>query len=369
MRILFIITRSAPIGGAQIHVRDLASQLQLDGHEVRVLIGSEGSVPNTFTAGLQASGVQFAQVPHFMQPIRPAADVHAYRELRKQIAQFKPDVISTHSSKAGVLGRLAARKFRIPTLFTAHGWAFADGVSSKHAAVYRIVERAMARFAAKIITVSEADRQLALKHRIAPSDRLITIHNGMPDNAPNLRATPEASPVRLIMIARFQPQKDHPLLFSSLAKLTHLPWTLSLIGDGPLQPTYERTVNELGIADRITFLGERADVAEQLAESSVFLLISNWEGFPRSILEAMRAGLPVVASDVGGVRESVHDGTTGFLIPRGDGETLTERLTTIITDERVRLAFGNAGRERFAAQFTFEQMYTQTTNIYHKLVP
>ena len=130
----------------------------------------------------------------------------------------------------------------------------------------------------------------------------------------------------LTMVARFEPQKDHPSLLKALARLRNHAWRLELIGEGPLLERTRDLARSLGIADRVEFLGQRSDVAERLATSQVYVLSSNWEGFPRSILEAMRAGLPVVASDVAGVSEAVVDGVTGYVVPRGETEPWQRRL-------------------------------------------
>jgi glycosyltransferase involved in cell wall biosynthesis len=189
----------------------------------------------------------------------------------------------------------------------------------------------------------------------------------MPDIAPELRTTPEGSPVRLVMVARFETQKDHGTLLHALAGLRGRAWQLDLIGDGPDRAQIAALAQDLGIADRVHFLGARNDVAEHLARSQVFLLISRWEGFPRSILEAMRAGLPVVASDVGGVSESVAEFETGFLVPSGDVGALQSRLELLLEFPTLRRRLGRAGRARYEAQFTFDHMFERTASMYGEL--
>jgi glycosyltransferase involved in cell wall biosynthesis len=256
----------------------------------------------------------------------------------------------------------------IPALFTAHGWSFTTGVPALPARLYRWVERLTAGFADRIITVSEYDRQLALRYRVVSPAKLVTVHNGMPDVAPALRARPERCPPRLVMIARFEPQKDHATLLRALAQLKSTPWELDVIGDGPLRAQAAALATELGIGQRVRFLGFRRDIAEQLAQHELFLLISHWEGFPRSILEAMRAGLPVVASDVGGVRESVVQGETGFVVAPQDVGALSARLETLLSDPGLRSRLGAAGRLRYEQHFTFERMFEQTLAVYSALI-
>jgi glycosyltransferase involved in cell wall biosynthesis len=301
--------------------------------------------------------------------MRPLTDLRALREIRAVLMDLRPDLLSTHSAKAGILGRLAGRSLRVPVVVTVHGWACAPGTPLVQAAASRLVERFVATLASKIITVSEFDRRFGLDARLVAPDQVVTVHNGMPDIGPGLRADPSRSPVRLIMIARFEPQKDHPTLFHALAGLLHEPWHLDLIGDGPLLPEAKELSRRLGLAERIQFWGQRMDVAERLADAQVALLISNWEGFPRSILEAMRAGLPVISSTVGGTAESVRDGETGFTVARGDVEGLRQRLKQLLGDPDLRARMGRSGRQRYEQQFMLSHTVEKTLAIYREIVP
>jgi glycosyltransferase involved in cell wall biosynthesis len=186
----------------------------------------------------------------------------------------------------------------------------------------------------------------------------------MPDVPEALRAELGRSPVRIVMVARFQEPKDHRTLLAALAQMREEAWTLDLIGDGPLEANVRRLADELGLIERVRFLGQRNDVDEQLAEAQLFLLISRWEGFPLSILEAMRAGLPVIASNVGGCNESVVDGETGFLVRSGDVGSLHDKLMVLVRSAVLRQQMGTAGRKRFTEHFTFHQMFEKTFALY-----
>ncbi|MBA3445963.1 MAG: glycosyltransferase family 4 protein [Gemmatimonadales bacterium] len=363
MRIAYVVTRSEPIGGAQVHVRDLATAVLARGHQPLVLTGGSGP----YVESLRARGVQTFTLASLAVPISPLRDLRALQEIRDLLKTLRPDLISTHSSKAGILGRLAGRTLKVPVIFTAHGWAFTPGVPSREAMVYRWIERLAAPLASRIITVSEFDRQLALARGIAPGDRVVTIHNGMPDIDPELRADPSRSPVRLAMVARFERQKDHMTLFHALTGLMHDPWQLDLIGDGPLLPEAKALSQRLGLLDRIQFWGQRMDVDARLSQVQVALLITNWEGFPRSILEAMRAGLPVVASAVGGIAESVRNGETGFTVPQGDVEALRLRLKQLLDDCQLRVSMGRKARELYERAFTLGHTVDRTLAVYKEV--
>jgi glycosyltransferase involved in cell wall biosynthesis len=364
VRIAYIVTRADPIGGAQIHVRDLAAAVQAQGHSATVI--TSGSGP--FIDGLRAQNTPTIVLRHLAVPIGPARDLRALREIRAILGELRPDLLTAHSSKAGVLGRLAGRSLRIPVVLTVHGWSFTPGIPSRQAAVYRQIERFVGPLASKIITVSEFDRQLALDARIATAARVVTVHNGMPDVSLRLRADPVGTPPRLVMVARFGPQKDHLTLFNALAGLQGHPWELDLIGEGPLMGEMASLAAALGIGGRVRFLGQRTDVDEILAQAQASLLVSNWEGFPLSILEAMRAGLPVVASSVGGVSESVRDGETGYLIPRGGVDLLRDRIGRLLTAPAERARLGNNGRAYYERHFTLDHAVAKTLAVYREVL-
>lgn len=364
MNIAYLITRADPIGGAQIHVRDLALAVREHGHRAAVITSGRGPLID----GFRQAGVPVFVLRHLTAPIRPWSDVRALGEVRAAIAEIKPDLVAAHSSKAGILGRLAARYLRIPVVFTVHGWAFTPGVPGPRAAVYRRLERMVGPLASRLITVSEFDRQLALQTRVADPNRIVTVHNGMPDVAPDLRADPRRTPPRIVMVARFEPQKDHATLIRALGGLTAQLWELDLVGEGPGMPAMRALAAELGIADRIRFLGQRMDVQRLLGAAQIATLITNWEGLPLSILEAMRAGLPVVASDVGGIAETIREGESGYLVRRGAVDQVRDRIGRLLLDPALRGRFGHAGRSLYERQFTLEHCVTRTLAVYRSAV-
>ena len=363
MRIAFVNTRSDAVGGSQVHVRDMADALLRRGHDVKVFVGGNGPA----TEQLTQRGVPWATVRHLIHSIHPVHDALALAEMCQALRDFSPHLVSTHTSKAGVIGRAAARRLDIPSLFTAHGWNFADGIERNRG--FRLaMEKVCSRWSARVITVSESDRQLALRHQVVQPERLITIHNGMPQIPPTLRANPAATPARIVMVARFEAQKDHRTLLHALARLKHLPWELELIGGGPLMDGVRDLSQQLGISHRIEFAGPRNDVAERLSQAQIFALISNWEGLPRSMIEAMRAGLPIVASDVGGAREMVLPGRTGYLVERGDVNAVKAALEDLICRPRMRVQFGHAAVEHFYSDFTFHAMFQKTLAVYQEVL-
>lgn len=359
LRVVMLITRADQIGGAHLHVADLAAALRDRGHGVEVWVGGEGP----YLLALAERAVPFRRLDHLTRPIRPPADLRALLEIRALLRRERPDVLSTYSAKAGLLGRLAAVGTGVPAIFTAHGWAFTEGTSPLAKGPFLLAEMIGASVADRIVTTCEFDRQLAVRHRVAPASKIVNIYNGVHDVDPGLGADPAADPPRVIAVQRFEPQKDHATLLEALAGLREQEWALDWVGDGVQLSEARSLAAELGIADRIRWLGLRSDVSELLARAQVFALTSRWEGFPFSILEAMRAGLPVVATAVAGVSESVQDGVTGFTVPREEPAAVREALARLIRDSALRVRMGEAGRSRYEERFTYDRMLDENESL------
>ncbi|MCF8111440.1 MAG: glycosyltransferase family 4 protein [Desulfobacteraceae bacterium] len=363
MKVLYCITRSDTIGGAHVHVADLAKWMREEGHDAIVAVGGYG----VFCRHLAQKNIPYINCRFLGRPISPAKDISALMELCRILRQQKPDLLSLHSAKAGLLGRFSSLGTDVPTVFTAHGWSFTEGISPVRAYISKILEKIAVPFTDRIITVSDYDRALALDAGLCPEKKIITIHNGMPDTKHFSEPGRNQGPVKITMIARLDEQKDHATLFSALSNLKDYNWTLDLIGDGPKEQILRKLSDFLSLSRRVNFLGLRDDVENLLAKSQIFVLATKWEGFPRSILEAMRAGLPVIASAVGGVSEAVKNGETGYLVPRMDSDVLRDRIKTLLCSPEQRKQMGLAGRRSFEKNFLFERMAEKTLAVYKQL--
>ena len=360
MRILFVITR-AELGGAQVHVLDLVSNLPRQ-YEPIVAAGEDGFLLEQ----CRKLGAAVHIVPDLVQPIRPRKDLKALFALVKLFRNEKPTLVHAHTSKAGLLARFAARITGTPVVFTAHTWSFADGLPFLQRWIAIPLEWIAAALGGKIITVSQANQEKAERMWIGRKKDLLTIWNGIPDNP--VRANPGSHRgTRLIMVARFVPQKDHQSLLRALTGIQG-DWSLMLVGDGPCRNEIQEMAVNLGLAQRIHFLGDRSDIAQLLAESDIFLLPSKWEGLSISILEAMRTGLPVIATDVGGVSEAVTHGVTGFLVPPQDTAQLRTRLRQLMASRDLMFKLGRNGRGRYEADFKVESMVKRTVSVYENSV-
>lgn len=360
MNILLAITCGDAIGSAHVHVRDLAIALQQDRHKVLVLTGQEGA----YNQCLKEAGIESVACDSLRKQINPIGDGKSLRYMLHIIDLFKPDVIAAHSGKAGILSLLAGRMSNVPCVFTAHDWSFTPGITEPNRRIYRWLEKLIVPLASKVICASEFDRQIGLLANLNPQ-KLLTIYNGIKDITPQLHADPtQSDPVRIAMVAQFDRPKDH---LSLLDAFKDLDAELILVGDGPNLVPVQRQVKQLGISN-IKFLGFRQDIAQILSEVQIFTLISKFEALPSTIIKAMRAGLPVIASDVGGIKEIVIDQQTGYVIPRDDTQALRQKLKYLIGSEQARISMGIMGRQKYESQLTFKHMYDQTLSVYTKAI-
>lgn len=368
LKVLLLVTLSE-WGGAQ-HVVYLIARHLPDRFDITVGCAPGGRlIEKLRQANLRVIEIpMLTRYPHFWH------DLRALWHLCRLMRQEHFDLVHTHSTKAGLLGRLAARLAGVPAvLFTAHGWAFAEGRASWKRRFLAQYERLIAKITTKIICVSEHDRQLALKFKVTRPERLVVIHNGL-DPLPFRQATAarvaspeETSQGPLVMfVGRLAPPKDLMTLLAAFERISI--GNLILVGDGPLRSRIEQSVEERGLSSRVSLLGERTDIPECLAASDVFVLPSRWEGLPITIIEAMMAGLPVVATHVGGVAELVEDGITGFLVPSEEPRALADAIQKLLDDKELRLRLGQAGREKALKEFTLEQTLAETQSVYEEAV-
>ncbi|HXG77147.1 MAG TPA: glycosyltransferase family 4 protein [Gaiellaceae bacterium] len=359
---VLVIVTTGEQGGAQTFVRELTTGLV---GRYRFTVAAQGS-DGVLQRACAEAGISFHPLRYLRRSIHPAHDMTAVAELARSLSHLRPELVQLNSSKAGVVGRLAAKLAGTPVVFTAHGWAFSTGARNTRA--YALVERAMAPLADAIVCVSAADRHLALKHRVGRASQLHVIHNGIhaPTSLPAPRSWPDRP--RLACIARLSAQKDISLVLHALTRPGLGSWSLSVFGDGPERAAVERQINDLHLADRVVLHGDVPDVRGRLSRFDAFVLPSNWEGLPFSILEAMAAGLPVVASNVGGVSEAVVHEETGLLVERGDVGGMAAALRRLHENGAWARKLGRAGHARVRARFGLDRMLDRYDALFASLL-
>jgi glycosyltransferase involved in cell wall biosynthesis len=352
-RILILVTL-AEVGGAQTYVALLVPTLV---EEYDVTVAAWG--PGPLRAAVEAAGARYVPLHHVRRAVSLWHDPLGLIELVRLCRRLRPDIVHANSSKAGILGRVAAKIAGVPVrVFTVHGWAFAQyhGAAST---LYLWLDRLVRPLTTSFICVSERTRTAGIEARTCTRDRTTVIPNAV-DVAAAPRAALDGDPPRVMSVGRLKEPKDFVGLVRVLAEI-HAPFRAAIIGDGPDRAEVMRAA-----AGKVELLGERDDVPSQLADSDVFALWSRSEGMPMSVAEAMAAGLPVVASAVGGIPELVQDGVTGMLVASSDEAALSSALDLLLRDPDLRRRLGAAGRERALERFDLPRFRAAHLELYRK---
>ena len=363
MRILYIITKSEA-GGAQTHVYQLSKYFIGKENEVGIMSYPGGWLEKE----ARKLGVKFYPNKYFSNWPGPIRTVKAIKEIRKAVKDFKPDLVGCHSTAAGFWGRLAIRN-RTPTIFTAHGWAFTKGTPFLRKCLAILIEKIAGKFCSKIICVSDFDKNLALKYKITSPNKITFIHNGV--EIQHLEQF-EHSNIQIVFVGRLAQPKDPLLLlesFNSLPSELKNRSQISIIGEGPKKKELEKFIKEKKLKEKVKLLGSvsRGKVFEILRKSDVFVLISNWEGFPYTIIEAMSCGLAIIASDVGGIKEAINE-DCGILVRRGDKEEIKNALGKLLKNPSLIREMGQNAQKRVREEFSLEKMLFETEKLYKLLI-
>jgi glycosyltransferase involved in cell wall biosynthesis len=358
------------VGGVPEHVLTLSREL-IGRHrwDVEVAIPPE----SPYAGRMRAAGVTVHELALRRRPGAP--DLLALRAIDRLVAGREPDLVHAHSSKAGALVRLSAADPR-RTLYTPHCFAFAAGFGSMQCSSYAVVERGLSRRAAAMITVSDWERARAVERLGHVADRIVTIHNGVDPEAavgapvPGILEWAEGRPV-VAYLGRLDEEKGPLRFVEAFARAARDPSFTAcglVVGDGALRDAVGAEIARHGLGARLRQEPYGGAVAPWLACMSLFVLPSRWESLPISVLEAMSAGVPVLATAVGGTAEAVVDGVTGRLVPAGDGEALAAAMCELATDPAALRRMGRAGRERVEAEFTTTRVALQTVGLYHEVL-
>lgn len=358
MRIVLVITKGE-LGGAQTHVAELCAVLR-ERHEFLALIG--GAPHSALEESLTALGIRVEPLPGVSNAVSARTLLASVGQVARAARAWQADVIHVHSSVASAIGRMAAWLARIPVVYTVHGFAFKPEVPPLRRFAAYAGERLLAPFTTQLVCVSPAERKLAAKLRLPPR-RVSVISNGVADTT--RRARPADEPARLVMVARMAAPKRHDLLLRALQMLASRgcsPAETLFAGAGPLMENWQRAAQADAVPG-VRFCGDVADVAGMLARCQLFVLLSDHEGQPISVIEAMRAGLPIVASDLPGIRGQVTHGVEG-LLTAPDPVVIADTLQQLLRDPAARARMGAAARLRYEREFSAVSMAERVLQVY-----
>ena len=355
-KILYIVTKS-DLGGVTKYLLEIVTHLPQD-YEPFFIMSKEGY----FSEELKKIGLEknVFFVPMTNSILDIAQHIKSNLETLKIIYKIKPDIIHCNSTTGGIVGRICGALTFTPVIFTAHGWAFTDGISKGKQRFYKILETLLACITKKIICVSEYDRQIALKVMPFFKNKLITIHNGISDIPDEFKKKEfSKDKLKIVMISRFCPQKDPYTLINAVNQLNKegLNIELDLYGYGQELQQVLDLIPSCNCPN-IQYKGEIFDVTPILKDYDVYSLITNWEGLPIGIIEAMRAGLPILVSNVGGCSELVKD--NGYFVEKRNVEDLKTKLKSLYENINSLPQLGQNSRKLYEKEFTAEKMVKET---------
>lgn len=380
IRIVRVLSR-LNIGGPSFHVILLTAGLNGEGFRSTLIIGREGPREGNLLAYARARGVEPLVLESLRRDLRPLEDGRAFFQLLRLFRRLRPQIVHTHASKAGALGRLAARLAGVPIIVhTFHGHTFHSYFHPLLSRLFRTLERGLARWTTRIIAISPTLKEELIRYRIAPAEKIVVIPLGLEldrfAESDRFRGElrrqlglAEAIPL-ICSVGRLVPVKNHALLFQAFARvLQHRPDAhLLLVGDGELRPQLEVASRHPPLRGHVSFLGWREDLERVYADADLVVNNSLNEGTPVAVIEAMAAARPVIATAVGGTPDLIRDGETGWLVPSKDPEALAGRILYVLDHPEEAARVARAAQAFALARFQADQLIRRMRELYLTLL-
>jgi len=371
LRVLEMIDKPF-LGGGQVHLLSLAKGLDKSLFEAMIAAPAGGPLQDA----ARAAGLRFLPIV-IGKKIRGTTA----REIAALLKTNEIDILHTHGGVAGLFGRWAGRRARIPVVVhTLHGIHYLHYRNPLLKRLYVLQERHFSRRTDAVIFVSEADFRTGRKFRLAPEDRSRLIRNGVDLSGmfkeqrtarriERLRAALNLRPPVVGAIARLHRQKGIEFLMGAAKEIhaRHPEVRIVVVGGGPLEKSLRRKAEKLGLGRNFLLLGERGDAREILSLFDIFVLPSRWEGLPLALIEAAALGKAIIATDIDGVREVVRDGETGLLVPPADPARLAEAVVRLLEDRTLAAKLGARAKKEIPPLFTLAGMVEKTERLYLEL--
>lgn len=378
MKICHVITRMI-VGGAMENTLLTCEGLYQRGHDVLLLSGPETGPEGSLHERAAGGGYAFELVDSLRREIQPFKDWACRRELASRLRAWQPDVVHTHCSKAGVVGRFAARDAGVPFIVhTVHGVSFNRTQAWLKRRVFVAIERKCAKLTDCIITVADAMTAQCLAVGIGRPEQFRTIYSGMDiqklDPAQHDRQAVRRDwhvtdqDVVVGTIARLFANKGYEQLMAAMQRAVHRDDRLRFvwIGDGPWRDRLEHQLRRLGLRDRVVLAGlvPPDDVPRLIAGMDMLVHASQWEGLPRAVVQALLMERPAISFDIDGAPEAVLPGQSGELVPLNDIEALANAMVQLAEDPKRRRRYGRVGRQHCLYRFDHQAMVDQIERVY-----
>jgi glycosyltransferase involved in cell wall biosynthesis len=379
VKVLRIIAR-LNVGGPAIQACALTSRLDPDRYETRLVAGAEADGERSFLELHGLTVQNLIRVPSLGRELSPIGDLHTVATLVRLMRRERPDVVHTHTAKAGAVGRLAARLAGVPVIVhTFHGHVLDGYFSPLKTRIFTGIERQLARRSSELIAVTPTVRSQLLQKGIGDPDHFSVVRLGL-DLEPFLDSRQRAGKLRrelgvaldvplVGIVGRLVPIKAHHVFLDAAAHVAAAtPAEFVIVGDGELRAKIEAQVAALGLTQRVHFLGWRADLPAIYADLDVVALSSLNEGSPVALIEAMAAGRAVVSTRVGGVGDVIEDGRTGLLVPSGDVTALAAAIKALVDDPTRRQRLGVAARSSVYPTYRMARLVKDIDDLYCRLI-
>lgn len=368
------IVGSSKFGGGTMVVFSLARMAQEHGLKPAMLTDD----PETMEA-CRARDIEVVEFHGLIREIRPWTDISAVRRLSRLLKQRSDTIVHTHTLKGGLVGRAAAYKAKVPIIIHhSHGFSFQDDAPLWRKKMITVAERQASRWCDRIISVNQADIELAAKWKIGPLEKYIYVPNGInPKEIDSVQSMDksallkmigaEADSFLMVVVARLFSEKGHPWLFEALKIIcdkASRPVHLLLLGDGPHRDIYLKQIKELGIDDCVHLMGYRTDCVAIEKACDLFVLPSLREGHSITILEAMAIGIPIVATDIRGINDSVGNEQEALLVRPRDSNALAQAILRILNNSAMAARLKANAKDRFLREFTEEKTHQRVWQVY-----
>jgi glycosyltransferase involved in cell wall biosynthesis len=358
------------VGGAQENTLLTCRDHLEKGHAVTLVTGPTAGPEGKLLQKQPLPGLEVVEIPHLLRELSPTGDWRAYRELRRLFRSRSFDVVHTHASKAGILGRLAAWRERVPVVVhTVHGQAFHPYQAAWRNWLYIHAERYAARNCHRIYAVAQAMIDQCVAAKVAPPEKYQVVYSGMDMDAfsgarpePDLRASLGIPPDALVVgkVARLFELKGHEFLIAAAPTIVEQFPNVRflLVGDGNLRGELEAEIARLGLSEHFVFTGlvPPSDVCRYTALMDVLVHLSLREGLPRTVVQALASAVPAIGFPLDGTPEVLLDGVTGLLCPTGDALAVARAVCDLLGDRERREAMGKAGQDLVLERFSWQRM-------------